>query len=109
VGAPHAEQLANGYGHRIDGNYLAVFATEDKAGEKLPKNATLLRALVFVLFFGLAFVWLGVCGWVRRRPEVCSPIRCGFTLWYICISDELSLPCWGFSGCRVLLALLQTQ
>jgi len=26
-----------------------------------------------------------------------------FTAWFICISDELSLPCWGSSGCRALL------
>jgi hypothetical protein len=76
--APHAEQAANGYGHRIDGNYLAVFAAEDEAGDKLPKNAALLRTLVFVLFFGLALGWLGVSGLRRRRPEVTSLIRCWF-------------------------------
>jgi hypothetical protein len=76
--APHAEQAANGYGVPIAGNYLAVLAEEDEAGEKLPKNAALLRALVFVLFFGLALGWQVVSGWRRRRPEGCSLIRCCF-------------------------------
>jgi hypothetical protein len=76
--APLAEQAANGYGHPIAGNYLAVLAEEDEAGEKLPKNAALLRALVFVLFFGLALGWLVGSGWRRRRPEGCSLIRCWF-------------------------------
>jgi hypothetical protein len=75
AGAPHAEQAANGSGHQIDGNYLAVFAAEDAAKDKLPRNATLLRTLVFVLFFGTALGWLGVSSWMSRRPEVCSPIR----------------------------------
>jgi hypothetical protein len=78
AGVPHAEQAANGSGHQIDGNYLAVFAAEDEAKDKLPRNATLLRTLVFVLFFGTALGWLGVSSWMRRRPEVCSPIRCCF-------------------------------
>ena len=81
AGAPHAEQAANGSGHQIDGNYLAVFAAEDEAKDKLPRNATLLRTLVFVLFFGTALGWLGVSSWMRRRPEVCSPIRC----WFHCV------------------------
>jgi hypothetical protein len=75
---PHAEQAASAYGHPIDGTYLAVFAEEDGAGKKLPKNAALLRALVFVLFIGLALGWLVVSGWMRRRPEVCSLIGCRF-------------------------------
>jgi hypothetical protein len=79
--APHAEQAANGYGHQIDGHYFAVFAAEDEAGEKLPKNAVLLRTLVLVLFFGLALGWLVASGLRRRRPEVCSPIRC----WFHCV------------------------
>jgi hypothetical protein len=62
AGAPHTEQAADGYGHQIDGNYLAVFAEEDEAGDRLPKNAELLRALVSVLYFGLALGWLGVSG-----------------------------------------------
>jgi hypothetical protein len=78
AGAPHAEQAANGYGHPIDGNYFAVIAAEDEAGEKLPKNAVLLRTLVLVLFCGTALGWLGVSDWRHRRPEVCSPIRCWF-------------------------------
>jgi hypothetical protein len=78
TGALHAEQAASGYGHQIDGTYLTVFAQEDEAEDKLPKNAALLRALVFVLFFRLALGWLGVSGWRRRRPEGCSLIRCWF-------------------------------
>ena len=78
AGAPHAEQAANGSGHQIDGNYLAVFAAEDEAKDKLPRNATLLRTLVFVLFFGTALGWLGVSSWMRRRQEICLPIRCCF-------------------------------
>jgi hypothetical protein len=78
AGAPHAAQAANGNGVPIDGNYLAVFADDDEAGDRLPKNAALLRALVFVLFFGLALRWLVVSGCRRRRPEVTSPIRCWF-------------------------------
>jgi hypothetical protein len=72
AGAPHAERAANGYGHQINDNYFAVFAAEDEARDKLPKNAALLRTLVFGLFFGLALGWLGVSGWMRCRPEVCS-------------------------------------
>ena len=82
AGVPHAEQAAKGSsGHHIDGNYLAVFATEDEAKDKLPRNATLLRTFVFVLFFGTALGWLGVSGWMRRRAEVCSAIRC----WFHCV------------------------
>jgi hypothetical protein len=74
--APHAEQPANGNGHPIDGNYLAVYAEEDEAGDRLPKHAVLLRALVIVLFIGLALGWIAVSGWRgRSRPEVCSLIR----------------------------------
>jgi hypothetical protein len=78
AGAPHVEQAANGYGDPIDANYLAVFAAEGEAGNKLPKNAVLLRALVFVLFFGLALGWIVVSGWRGRRPEVCSLVKCWF-------------------------------
>jgi hypothetical protein len=78
AGAPHAEQAANGYGHHIDGNYLAVFAQEDEAGDKPPKNAALLRTLVLVLFFGPVLGWLLPAGWRRRSPEVRLPIRCCF-------------------------------
>jgi hypothetical protein len=81
AGAPHAEQAANGFGHQMDGNYFVVFAAEDEAKDKLPRNATLLRMLVFMLFFATALGWLGVSGWMRRRPEVCSPIRC----WFHCV------------------------
>jgi hypothetical protein len=81
AGAPHAEQAANGFGHQMDGNYFVVFAAEDEAKDKLPRNATLLRTLVFMLFCGTALGWLGVSGWMRRRAEVCSPIRC----WVHCV------------------------
>jgi hypothetical protein len=81
AGAPHVEQPANGNGYPIDSTYLAVYAEADGAGEKLPKNAVLLRTLVLVLFFGLALGWLVASGLRRRRPEVCSPIRC----WFHCV------------------------
>ena len=75
---PHAERAANGNGYPVDSDYLAVFAAEGEAGKKLPKNAALLRTLVLVLFFGTALGCLGVSGWMRRRPEVCSLTRCWF-------------------------------
>jgi hypothetical protein len=78
VDVPHAEQAAYSHGHSIDGTYLAVFADEDDAGKELPKNAALLKALVFVLFIGLALGWIVLSGWRRRRPEVCSLIGCWF-------------------------------
>src|SRR5215212_5627020 len=49
--APLAEQAHNGDEQPLDGNYIAVFAAEGEAGEKLPRNAALLRTLEFVLFF----------------------------------------------------------
>jgi hypothetical protein len=70
VGAPHAERVANG--HPIGGKYLAMSAKEDEVGDKLPKNATLLRTLALVLFFGMALGWLLASGWTRSRPEVTS-------------------------------------
>jgi hypothetical protein len=75
AGAPHVEQPVNGYGYPIDGTYLAVVAEDDEARNKLPKNAALLRALVFVLIFGLALGWTVASGWRRRRPELCSLTR----------------------------------
>jgi len=79
AGAPHGEQAAKGSsGHHIAGNYFAVFAAEDEAKDKLPRNATLLGTLIFVLFFGTALGWLGVSSWMRCRHEVCLPIRCCF-------------------------------
>ena len=77
VGAPHAEQGANG--HPIDGKYPAMFAEEDKVRDKLPKNAMLLRTLVLVLFFGPALGWLLLAsGWRGSRPEDNSLMRCCF-------------------------------
>jgi hypothetical protein len=78
AGAPHAEQAANSDGHPLDGDPLDAFTAVGEDGDRLPKNSVLLRTLVFVLFFGLALGWLVVSGWMRRRPEVCSPIRCWF-------------------------------
>jgi hypothetical protein len=78
AGAPHAEQAANSDGNPLDGDPLDVFTAVGEDGDRLPKNAVLLRTLVFVHFFGLALGWLVVSGWMRRRPEACSPIRCWF-------------------------------
>jgi hypothetical protein len=78
AGAPHAEQAANSDGNPLDGDPLDVYTAVGEDGDRLPKNAVLLRTLVFVLFFGLALGWLVVSGWMRRRPEACSPIRCWF-------------------------------
>jgi hypothetical protein len=64
----------NGYGYSLDGDYLAVFAEEDEAGGKHPKNTVLLGTLVLVFLLGLARGWLGVSGWMRRKPEACSSI-----------------------------------
>jgi hypothetical protein len=74
AGSPHVDQGANGYGHAIDGNYLAAFAEE--ASDKLPANATLLTALLLVVFFGTA--WLLAFGWTHRRSQVPSLIGCCF-------------------------------
>jgi hypothetical protein len=76
VGAPHAEQVANG--HQIEGQYPAMFAEEDQVSDQLPKNAMLLRTLVVVLFFGPALGWLVACGWIRGKPEDTSLMRCCF-------------------------------
>jgi hypothetical protein len=76
--APFAEQASNAEGFPIDDYYLAMFAAEGEAGEKLPINAVLFRTLISMLFFGTALGWLVVSGWMRFRPEVCLPIRCGF-------------------------------
>ncbi len=78
AGAPHAEQAANEDGGPLDDYYLAAFAAEGKAEDKLPRNAVLLRTLVFMLFFGLALGWLLASDRMRCRLEVCSPIRCWF-------------------------------
>ena len=44
VGAPNAEQVANGL--PIEGKYPAVFAEEDKGRDGVPKNAVLLSTTV---------------------------------------------------------------
>jgi hypothetical protein len=68
VGAPHAEQMANGL--PIEGTYPAMFADEEDEGrDGLPKNAMLLRTLVLALFYGSALGWLLLaCGWRGSRP-----------------------------------------
>jgi hypothetical protein len=77
VGAPHAEQVANGL--PIEGKYPAVFADEeDEGGDELPTNAMLLRTLVLALFYGSVLGWLGASGWMRSRAEVASLFRCCF-------------------------------
>ena len=76
VGAPHAEQVANGL--PIEGKYPAVFAEEDEGRDGLPKNAVLLRTLVLALFYGPVLGWLLASGWRGSRPEVTSLSRCCF-------------------------------
>jgi hypothetical protein len=76
VGAPHAEQVANG--HQIDGPYPAMFAEEDEVSDELPQNAMLLRMLVLALFDGPVLGWLVACGWRGSRPEDTSLFRCCF-------------------------------
>jgi hypothetical protein len=81
-----------------------MLAEEDKVSDELPKNAMLLTMLVLVYFFGPALGWLLASGWRDSRPEDIRPSGVVFTPWFICISDELSLPCWGSSGRRALLS-----
>jgi hypothetical protein len=76
--ASFAEQSADQDGYPIDGTYLAEFAQESEPDNRLPINAALLNNLVLMLFFGPVLGWLVVSGWMRCRPEVCSPNRC----WY---------------------------
>jgi hypothetical protein len=76
VGAPHAEQAANG--HQIDGQYPAMLAEEDEVSGELPKNAMLLSTLVVVCFFGPPLGWLVACSWRGSRPEDTSLMRCCF-------------------------------
>jgi hypothetical protein len=78
AGAPFAEQPLNGDGYPIEDYYLAGVAAEGEAREKLPKNAELLRTMVLVFFFGSVLGWLLGSELMRRRPEVCSPIKCWF-------------------------------
>jgi hypothetical protein len=78
VGAPHAEQVANGL--PIDGKYPAMFADEEDEGrDELPKNAVLLGTLVLALFSGPVLGWLLVAsGWRGSRAEVSSLMRSCF-------------------------------
>jgi hypothetical protein len=69
MGSPHADQVSNGYGHAIDGNYLSAFAEEAEASDKLSVNATLLTTLLLTVFYGTALGWLLVSGRTRRRLE----------------------------------------
>jgi hypothetical protein len=70
--------MANGYGHATAGNFLAAFAEEPEAGDKLPRNATLLTTLLLVVFFGTVLGWLLVFGRTHHRCPVPSLIRCYF-------------------------------
>lgn len=76
VGAPHAEQQANGL--PIDGEFLALFAEKDEVRDALSKNARLLGTLVVVLIYGTALRRLLASGWTRGRPEVTSLFSCCF-------------------------------
>ncbi len=76
--SPHADKVANGYGRATAATYLAAFAEEPEAGDKLPRNATLLTTLLLVVFFGTALGWLLVFGRTHRRPPVPSLIKCCF-------------------------------
>jgi hypothetical protein len=78
AGSPHADQVANGYRHLIDGNYLAASAEDDEASDELPENATLLTTLLVVVFFGRALGWLLAFGSMRRRLKVPSFFGCCF-------------------------------
>jgi hypothetical protein len=78
AGAPFAEQSTNSDGYPTEDYYPARVAAEGEAREKLPKNATLLRTMVLVFFFGSVLGWLLASDLMRRRPEVCSPIKCCF-------------------------------
>jgi hypothetical protein len=101
--ASGSEQVANGY--PIDGQYLAMLAEEDKGSDELPKDAMLLTMLVLVYFFGPALGWLLASDWRGSRPLDNSPIRCCFhSMVHLHQRRELSLPCWGSSGCRALLS-----
>jgi hypothetical protein len=79
VGSPHVNQVANGYGHAIDRKNVAEFAQEAEASDKLPAKATLLAALLLVVFLRTALGWLLAFGRTRRRLELpmlmerCSP------------------------------------
>jgi hypothetical protein len=72
AGAPHAEQVANGYGLPIDGSYLAVSAEEGGLDDKPPPNATLLTKLVLVFPYGTILGWPLAFARMRRSSEVSS-------------------------------------
>ena len=74
AGTPHAEQVADGYGSPIDGNYLAMTAEDGELSDKLPVGATLLTALVLVAFFETALGWLLAFARTRRRSQLPSLI-----------------------------------
>jgi hypothetical protein len=76
MGAPHAEQAANGL--PVGGKYPAVFAEEAEGGDGLPKNDVLLRMLVLALFCGPVLGWLEAPGRTRAWAEVTSPFGCSF-------------------------------
>ena len=78
VDSLHADQVANGYGDVIDGNYLPAFAAEAEASDKLPRNAAVLTALLLVGFFGTIIGWLLALGWPRRRSRIPLLIGCCF-------------------------------
>jgi hypothetical protein len=54
---------------RANEGYFAALAEEAEASDKLPRNATLLTALLLTVFFGIALGWLLVSGRTRRRLE----------------------------------------
>lgn len=72
--SPQVDQGANGYGHSLNGGYLAVPAEETEE-DRGPANASLLTTLLLVVFFGTALSWLPALGWTRRTPEVFSLLR----------------------------------
>ena len=106
AGAPFVEQSANEDEYPIEGTYLVEFAQESEARARFPKNAALLETLVFVLSFGLVLRWVLVSGWMAAGRRAARPSGVGSALWFICISDEASLPSsWESSCYRKLPAL----
>jgi hypothetical protein len=71
AGATRAEHVASGHEPPIGGNYLAVFADEGELGDELPPNATLLTALVVVVFYGTVMRWcFPSIVWLHQRRPV---------------------------------------